>query len=66
VIVNLKDDPETALRGVLWQARGSWFVLRHPVALNPHAREVEAREIPFDVRELVIPRENVAFFQVVA
>src|SRR5580765_7732241 len=28
VLVNLKHDPDSALRGVLWSARGGWVVLR--------------------------------------
>jgi hypothetical protein len=64
VIVNLKDDPTTALRGVLWRSHGAWFVLRQPVALNLSAPDPAKREVALP-GEVVIHRDNVSFFQVV-
>jgi hypothetical protein len=64
VIVNVKTDRDTALRGVLWQERGAWFVLRQPVLLNPLARDEKDREVALP-GEVVIARDNVEFFQVV-
>jgi hypothetical protein len=58
VIVNRKDDPTTALRGVLWSSRGSWLVLRDAsvLAVNAPPRLIDG--------EIVIHRSNVAFLQV--
>jgi hypothetical protein len=57
VIVNLKSD-DTALRGVLWQSRGAWLVLREVSALKPHA---PTTAVDGDV---TVHRDNVAFIQV--
>lgn len=59
VIVNLKDDPSAAIRGVLWRARGPWFTLRNPVGLK-----VGQQPAKMD-GEAVIHRDNIAFLQVV-
>lgn len=58
VIVTLKGDDDTALRGVAWQTRGPWIVLRKVEVLRPSAPPV-----PMD-GDVVIPRANVAFVQV--
>ena len=58
VIANLKDDPTTAIRGVLWSARGGWFVLRDGYALKAGN---DPAKIDGDV---VLHRSNVSFFQV--
>jgi hypothetical protein len=58
VIVNLQSDSDTALRGVLWQSRGAWLVLREVVMLK-----VNTPQTPVD-GEVVIHRSNVAFIQV--
>lgn len=58
VLVNLKHDADSALRGVLWQARGPWLVLRDVTAIKAGAAPT-----PVD-GEVVIHRENVAFLQV--
>ena len=58
VIVNLRSDRDTALRGVLWRARGRWLVLRDAVALKTTAAPTRLDG------EIVIDRDNVAFLQV--
>jgi hypothetical protein len=58
VIVNLKDDPTTALKGVLWATRGPWFTLRSASLLKPNVPPT-----PID-GDVVVHRTNVAFFQV--
>ena len=58
VLVNLKHDPESALRGVLWESRGPWFVLRDVTALKPNASPTLVDG------DVVIHRDNVAFLQV--
>jgi hypothetical protein len=58
VIVNLKNDPTTALRGALWSQRGGWFVLRNASVLKPNVEPMVVDG------EIVIHRDHVAFFQV--
>lgn len=56
--MNLKDDPTTAIRGVLWSSRGAWLVVKEPVALR-------AGQVPAQIDgDVVVHRSNVAFFQV--
>lgn len=57
VVVNMKHDPETALRGLLWQCRGSWLVLRQARLIGPQGT---ATVVDGDV---YVPRANVAFLQ---
>jgi len=57
-ILNLKDDPTTALRGVLWSARGPWLTFRDASLLK---QGVSAT--PID-GEVIIHRSNVSFLQV--
>jgi len=57
VILNLKDDPANAVKGVLWSARGSWLTLRDCSLLRP------AGPTKID-GEIVVHRSNVAFLQV--
>lgn len=59
VIVNLKDDPGTAIRGVLWSSRGAWLTLRNASLLRT-AGEPSAVD-----GEVVVHRSNVSFLQVV-
>jgi hypothetical protein len=57
VIVNLKSDSSTALRGVLW-TRGPWLTLRQ-------AELLRAGQPPTPIDgEAVVHRANVAFLQV--
>lgn len=58
VIVTLQSDDDTAIRGVAWQTRGAWIVLKNAELLRPHA---DPLKIDGDV---VIARSNVAFVQV--
>jgi small nuclear ribonucleoprotein (snRNP)-like protein len=58
VIVNLKDDASTALRGVLFAARGAWLVLVDVSLLKAGAAPARVDG------EVVIHRTNVAFIQV--
>ncbi len=58
VIVNLRDPDDVALRGVLWQSRGSWLVLRDVAAIRAGLPPT-----PID-GEAVIERPNCAFMQV--
>jgi len=57
VIVNLKSDPHTALRGVVWSSRGRWFVLRNAALV-----EFGSPDKPID-GEVIVHRENIAFLQ---
>jgi hypothetical protein len=55
----LKDDPATAIKGVLWRARGAWLVL-------VHAELLKAASAPTPVDgDVVVHRSNVAFLQVI-
>lgn len=58
VLVNLKHDGDSALRGVLWESRGPWLVLRDVTAIKTNAPSV-----PVD-GDVVIHRDNIAFLQV--
>ena len=58
VIVVLRSDDETALRGVLWQSRGPWLVLRDVELLKPAAAPARVDG------DAVVHRDNVAFLQV--
>lgn len=58
VIVNFTHDPTEAFEGALWQSNGSWLTLRDVSALKANQPTVK---IPGD---LVIPRERVAYMQV--
>ena len=60
VIVNLKDDPNTAIRGVLWNSRGAWLTVRQASLLRGGA---EPETTTMD-GEVVVHRSNVAFLQV--
>jgi hypothetical protein len=57
VIVNLKDDPSMAIRGVLWSTRGQWLVFRDPALLKSGA------PTPLD-GEVIVHRTNLSFLQV--
>jgi hypothetical protein len=59
VIVNLKQPTDEALRGVLWSGRGPWLQLRETSIVPAHGDPQ-----PID-GEVLVPRENVAFIQVV-
>lgn len=57
VIVNLKDDPNVALHGVLFDWRGRWCILRQ-------ASMLKAGEPPTPVDgELLVPASNISFLQ---
>jgi len=58
VVVNTRT--ERAFRGVLWRMRGAFLVLRNAELLKGRGETV-----PVD-GEVVIPRENVDFIQVVS
>ena len=57
-LITTKSDPESAFRGVLWESRGSWLVLRNCALVK-----AGAAPIPID-GEVVIHLENFAFAQV--
>lgn len=57
VIVNLKHDDSSAIKGVLWSARGPWLTFKQCELLKPGVTTA----IDGDV---VLPRSNVAFLQV--
>ena len=59
VIVNLTNDPDTAIRGVLWTSRGPWLVLRDASLLR-----ADSNPIAID-GEAIVHRNNVAFLQVI-
>lgn len=56
-IVNLKNDPSTAIRGVLWSSRGSWLTFKDCSLLKPGQPPTKMDG------EVVIERRNVAFLQ---
>lgn len=58
MIVNLKDDPTTAIKGVLWSSNGPWLTFRAASLLK-----ASVNPTPID-GEVVIHRSNVAFLQV--
>ena len=59
-LVTTISDPESAFRGVLWQARGPWLVMKN-------AALVKAGSPPLPIDgEIVIHRNNLAFVQVEA
>jgi len=58
VVINLKDEPDAAIRGVLWSTRGPWLILRQASAL--HGGTPAA---PID-GEVVVHTDNVQFIQV--
>lgn len=58
VIVNLKNDREAAIRGILWETRGPWFTVTEAQLLTSGAAPA-----PLD-GSAVVHRDNVAFLQV--
>jgi len=58
VIVNLKGADSPAFRGVLWQRRGGYLVLR-----NVELLKARGEVVPLD-GETLIPYENVSFLQI--
>jgi hypothetical protein len=61
VVVSLGNDPNVALIGVLWRARGPWIVLKQ-AAMKQGDGPIE----PADGGELVVERANVSFVQVLS
>ena len=59
VILNVKDDPTSAIKGVLWSARGPWLTVRQPTLLRAAGDQTTIDG------EIVIHRDNVSFIQVV-
>lgn len=57
VILNLKDDPTVALKGLLWNASGPWLTLRQVTMLRA------GQETPAD-GDVIVHRDNVSFLQV--
>ena len=58
VIVNLKGTDSPAFRGVLWQRRGGYLVLRDAQMLRPRMEAVVMDG------EVLIPVDNIEFLQV--
>ena len=58
VIVNLRGADSPAFRGVLWQRRGGYLVLR-----NVELLKARGETTPLD-GETLIPYENVSFLQI--
>ena len=58
VVVNLIQEADTAISGVLFQARGPWLVLRKAAVLKPN---LEPMPVDGDV---LVHRSNVTFIQV--
>ncbi len=59
VIVNLKGAESPAFRGVLWQRRGGYLVLRDAQMLRPRMEAVTMDG------EVLIPVINIEFLQVI-
>jgi hypothetical protein len=60
VIVNLRDDPTTAISGVLWTSRGPWLIVRQASLLKAQQASTALDG------EVVIERDNVAFVQMLS
>jgi hypothetical protein len=58
VIVNLIDEPDTALKGVLWRSRGPWLVLQDVAMMKSGVPPVVVDG------HVLVHRQNVAFIQV--
>lgn len=58
VIVNLKGADSPSFRGVLWQRRGGYLVLR-----NVELLKARGEVVPLD-GEVVVFQENVSFLQI--
>ena len=58
VIVNLKDDHASALRGVFWSQRGPWLTLTRAELLKAGASPTPL------VGDVIVHRDNVSFLQV--
>jgi hypothetical protein len=56
-IVNLKDDPDTAFRGVLWASRGEWLTFKDCSLLKVNQPPTKMDG------EIVIERRAVLFLQ---
>jgi len=59
IIVNLRGADSPAFRGVLWQKRGGYLVLR-----NVELLKARGETTPLD-GEVVVFQENVSFLQVI-
>jgi hypothetical protein len=59
IIVNLKGADSPSFRGVLWQRRGGYLVLRDAQMLRPRIEAVTMDG------EVLIPVSNIEFLQVV-
>lgn len=60
VIVSLASAPGKGIRGILWEARGDWFVIRNAAAVD----EARPQPTPIDGGEIVLHRSNIEYFQV--
>jgi hypothetical protein len=58
VVVNSTTDPDSAIKGVLWSAHGSWLVLKQASIMR---RNLEPLSVDGDV---IIHRDQVSFIQV--
>jgi hypothetical protein len=54
----LKDDPSTAIKGVLWSSRGAWLTFKDCTGLKPGQPPA-----PID-GDVVMHRDRVSFLQV--
>lgn len=59
VVVNLKAPDAPTFRGVLWRKTGGYYVLRNAQMLRPRMEAIVMDG------EVVIPADNVLFFQVI-
>jgi len=59
VSVNFTHTGDEAIEGVLWRYRGGWLVIREPVAMRT-GHEPK----PLMIESVVIPRDRVAFLEV--
>jgi hypothetical protein len=57
VIVNLRDNPDEAIDGVLWSYRGGWLVLRDASALTGGSAPTKIDG------EVIVHVDRVAYFQ---
>jgi hypothetical protein len=57
-LVNLKDDPHSAIKGVLWSTRGPWLTFKDCALIK-----ADAPLMPLD-GDVIVHRSNLAFLQV--
>jgi hypothetical protein len=63
VLINLSDNRELLLEGILWSVRGPWFTLRAAAEIHPFVADEKKQRLPLD-HEVMVHRSNVSWLQV--